>query len=418
MILSFKDRLTPVNPGYHPSSPSPQCLRKKGLYGSLSLMFALTVGLGTPAQAANPYGRIVWDPTNYKVDEYEGKVYLKAKRVDGSSGTVTVKYGTRSQTARAGMNADYDYQATSGELTWGPGDQSSKQVEITIYDDTQHEEEEYFNVVLLDAIGTPTTPDLGGAAKVKIKDNDQPPPSVVPPTQQKLITFMPTLIKPIPLPPTCLSCPIFRISFRLGMSTLFKIKSIDDAEARGFDGGLANFDEASQAFLVGLQNGLAQLNLSDLEVSVTEAGAILTVPIYNAQGELEGEYHAVAGEPVATSETEVGIFSTASGATYLVYQDENGNSLRANLYATLAPEILMALQLNFPDAQITQEEEVVTLTLGEDESYRFIANHFVDSVGLDTDPLTTNLIDANSDGMADYAVLSAAGKEQLVYSVD
>ncbi|NJO14668.1 MAG: hypothetical protein HC877_02680 [Thioploca sp.] len=271
----------------------------------------------------------------------------------------------------------------------------------------------------MDAIGTPTSPDLGGAAKVKIKDNDPAPSPVIPPTQQKLITFLPTLIKPIPLPPTCLSCPIFRISLRLGMSMLYKIKSIDAAEARGFDGGLANFDEASQAFLVGLQNGLAQLNLSDLEVSVTEAGAaVLTVPIYNAQGELEGEYHAVAGEPVATSETEVGIFSTASGATYLVYPDENGNSLRANLYATLAPEILMALQLNFPDAQITQEEEVVTLTLGEYESYHFIANHFVDSVGLDTDPLTTNLIDANSDGMADYAVLSAAGKEQLVYSVD
>jgi hypothetical protein len=114
----------------------------------------------------------------------------------------------------------------------------------------------------------------------------------------------------------------------------------------------------------------------------------------------------------------VGIFSTDSGLAYLVYQDENGNYLRANLYATLAPEIVTALQANFPDAQITQEENVVTLTLGEYESYRFVASHFVDSVGLDTDPLTTNLIDANNDGMADYAVLSAAGKEQLVYGVN
>jgi hypothetical protein len=412
MILSFKDRLTPVNPGYHPSSPS---LTKKGLYGSLSLMFALTVGLATPAQADNnPYGRIVWDPTNYKVDEYEGKVYLKAKREDGSSGTVTVRYGTRSQTAKAGM----DYQAASGELTWGPGDQSSKQVEITIYDDTKHEDDEYFNVVLLDAIGTPTTPELGSAAKVTIKDNDKAPPPVLPPVQEKLIVFMPPIIKPFPWPPVCLSCPVINFNFRsFGMGVFKMTKSADDAEARGFDGGMVNFDEASQAFLVGLQNGLAQLNLPEVQVSVTEAGADLTVPIYNAQGELDGEYHAVAGEPVATSETNVGIFSTDSGLAYLVYQDENGNYLRANLYATLAPEILNALQANFPDAQITQAEDVVTLTLGENESYRFVANSFVDSVGLDTDPLTTNLIDANSDGMPDYAVLSAAGKQQLVYSV-
>jgi hypothetical protein len=205
------------------------------------------------------------------------------------------------------------------------------------------------------------------------------------------------------------------------MSIVYKTRSAADnvAEARGFDGGMLNFDEASQAFLMGLQNGLAQLNLPEVEVSVTEAGAVLTVPIYNDQGDLDGEYHAVAGQPVATSETQEGISSTASGATYLVYQDESGNYWRSNLYATLAPEILTALQFNFPDAQITQAEEVVTLTLGEYESYRFVANHFVDSAnGLDTDPFNAQLIDANNNSVADYAVLSAAGKEQFVYSVD
>lgn len=415
MILSSKDRLKPANSGYHPSSPSLQRLRKKGLYGSLSLMFALTVGLGTQAQAAdNPYGRIVWDPTNYKVDEYEGKVYLKAKRVDGSSGTVTVRWGTRSQTAKAGMNAKYDYQATSGELTWVPGDQSSKQVEITIYDDTKHEDDEYFNVVFLDAMATPTTPELGSAAKVTIKDNDKAPPPVIPAAQEKLMIFLSPTIKP--WSPACSICTVINFFRNFGTGTS-RIKSADDAEARGFDGGMANFDEASQAFLVGLQNGLAQLNLPEVEVSVTQAGAALTVPIYNAQGELDGEYHAVAGEPVATSETQEGISFTDSGLASVVYRDNNGDYWRANLYATLAPEILNALQANFPDAQITQEEDVVTLTLGENESYRFVANHFVDSVGLDTDPLTTNLIDANNDGMADYAVLSAAGIQQLVYSV-
>lgn len=417
MNLNFKVKPKQINPYYPPISPSQPCLRKKGLYGSLSLMFALTMGLVTSAQAANPYGRIEWDKPNYKVDESVGKVYLIANRLEGTSGEVKVRYGTRGQTAKAGM----DYQAKSEELIWGPGDKSPKIVEISINEDTQHEEEEYFNVVLMDALGTPISADLGKTAKVTIKDNDQPAPIVVPPTLEKLNTFLPTLVKPIPWPPVCLRCPIIKFNFRFGMSIVYKTRSAADnvAETREFDGGMLNFDEASQAFLIGLQNGLAQLNLSDVEVSVTEAGAVLTVPIYNDQGDLDGEYHAVAGQPVATSETQEGISYTASGAIYLVYQDESGNYWRSNLYATLAPEILTALQLNFPDAQITQEEEVVTLTLGEYESYRFVANHFVDSAnGLDTDSFNAQLIDANNNGVADYAILSAAGKEQFVYSVD
>jgi len=433
MNLNFKVKPKQVNPGYRPNSPNLQQLGKKGLYGSLSLMFALTMGLGTPAQAdGNPYGLIKWEKHTYKVGEEKGKVTLIATRDGGTNGEVSVKYGTRSQSAKAKS----DYQATEGILTWAAGNQDNKSVEIPIYDDLQHEGEEHFEVVLLDAMGAPMSAGLGEAATVIIDDNDQPAQPVVPPTLEKLTAFLPPIVKPIPMPPVCLSCPmVVKFNFRFGMSIVYKTKSaagdrasdgemdnFDEASQvldRNFDGGMLNFDEASQAFLMGLQNGLAQLNLPDVEVSVTEAGAVLTVPIYNAQGELEGEYHAVAGQPVATSETQEGISSTASGAIYLVYQDESGNYWRSNLYATLAPEILTALQLNFPDAQITQEEEVVTLTLGENESYRFVANHFVDSAnGLDTDPFNAQLIDADNNGVADYAVLSAAGKEQFVYSVD
>jgi hypothetical protein len=409
MPLNFKIKSKPINPYHHLISPSQRRLGKKGFYGSLSLIFTLTMGLGAPAQADdNPYGYIKWKSNNYEVNESAGKISLTVD-LDrkGSNGEVKVGYGTRSQTAKAGM----DYQATSGELTWGADDNNSKTVEITIFNDDQHEPEEHFDVVLFDAMGTSMSPTIGNPAKVSIKDDDQPvpAPSDVPEMQQKLVLFVPLLVR-------ASFTTVF--GFRFGISTVHKIKSSNFAEARGFDGGMANFDEASQAFLVGLQNGLAQLNLPELQVSVTEAGAILTVPIYNAQGDLEGEYHAIAGEPVATSETEAGIFTTASGLAYLVYQDDNDNYLRANLYATLAPEILTALQANFPDAQITQEEEVVTLKLDEYESYRFIANHFVNSGGIDTDPLTTQLIDADNDGVANYAVLSAAGKEQFVYSVD
>jgi hypothetical protein len=398
MNLNFKVKSKPVNPDYHLISPSQQRLGRKGFYGSLSLIFALTMGLGTTAHADNPYGRIEWEKRHYKINESAGKVYLVANRLEGSNGEVTVKYHTRSQTAKAGMNSDYDYQAASGELTWGPGDKTSRLVEITIFDDQKDEEDEFFQVVLVDAIGTPTTPELGKIAKVTIEDDDEPPP-VIPSLHGQLNIFM-GILK-------------FRI-FGLGVVR----SSANFAEARGFDGGMEQFDEASQAFLMGLQNGLSQLNLPGLEVSVTEDGAVITVPIYNDQGELEGEYHVVAGEPVATSETETGIFTTASGLAYLIYSDEHGNYRRANLYATLAPEILRALAANFPEAEITQQGEVVTLKLDEYESYHFVANHFVKSGGFDSEPLVTQLIDADNDGVADYAVLSAAGKEQFVYSAD
>ncbi|BAP57342.1 hypothetical protein THII_3045 [Thioploca ingrica] len=434
MNLNFKVKPKQVNPYYPPISPNLQRLGKKGLYGSLSLMFALTMGLGTPAQAdGNPYGRIEWEKHTYKVGEDEGKVYLVAKRTEGTDGAISVKYGTRGKSAKP-RGAYGDYQATEGILTWAAGNKDNKSVEIQIYDDAQHEGNEDFEVVLFDDPANSTTVELGEAATVIIDDNDQPAQPVVPPTLEKLIAFLPSKVNP--KPPVCLSCPIvFKFTYKFGMTMVYKSRSAADDRAsdgemdnfdeasqvldRNFDGGMLNFDEASQAFLMGLQNGLAQLNLPDVEVSVTEAGAVLSVPIYNAQGELEGEYHAVAGQPVATSETQEGISSTASGAIYLVYQDESGNYWRSNLYATLAPEILTALQLNFPDAQITQEEEVVTLTLGEYESYRFVANHFVDSAnGLDTDPFNAQLIDADNNGVADYAVLSAAGKEQFVYSVN
>lgn len=406
MNLNFKVKSKSVNPDYHLISPSQQRLGRKGFYGSLSLIFALTMGLGTTAHADNPYGRIEWDKRNYNVNESAGKVYLVANRLEGNNGEITVRYDTRSQTAKAGMNSDYDYQSASGELTWGPGDKTSRLVEITIFDDQKDEKDEHFQVVLVDALGKPTTPELGKIAKVTIKDDDEPPP-VIPPVHGKLNIFM----------------GLFKYTFR--MFGLVVRRSANFAEARGFDGGMEQFDEASQAFLMGLQNGLSQLNLSELEVSVTEGGAVITVPVYYNDPDdpedkpLKSEYHVIAGEPVATSETETGIFTTTSGLAYLIYLDKHGNYWRANLYATLAPEILMALQTTFPDAEITQQEEVVTLKLDEDESYSFIANHFANKTGgFDSEPLSTQLIDADNNGSADYAVLSAAGKEQFVYNAE
>ena len=65
-----------------------------------------------------------------------------------SSGTVTVDYATADGTAKAGE----DYTATSGTLTFAPGE-TKKTVSVTIIDDTIEDSGETFRLVLSDPSG-------------------------------------------------------------------------------------------------------------------------------------------------------------------------------------------------------------------------------------------------------------------------
>ena len=90
-------------------------------------------------------------------------------RLSAQSGkTITVGYATRDGTATAGS----DYTATSGTLTFSPG-QTTKHVEVTIIGDGVHEGNEYLTMELHSPKNVTVAQ---GTATVTIFDADPPPP--------------------------------------------------------------------------------------------------------------------------------------------------------------------------------------------------------------------------------------------------
>ena len=107
-------------------------------------------------------------PTNPLVNETDGTVVLTVNLFPASSGTVTVDYATSDITADAGM----DYTATSGTLTFMPGE-TSKTITVTLLNDTVYDDTERFQVTL----SNPTGAALSAAsfANVNISNDDAVP---------------------------------------------------------------------------------------------------------------------------------------------------------------------------------------------------------------------------------------------------
>ena len=107
-------------------------------------------------------------PTNPLVNETDGTVVLTVNLFPASSGTVTVDYATSDITADAGM----DYTATSGTLTFMPGE-TSKTITVTLLNDTVYDDTERFRVTL----SNPTGAALSAAsfANVNISSDDAVP---------------------------------------------------------------------------------------------------------------------------------------------------------------------------------------------------------------------------------------------------
>lgn len=109
--------------------------------------------------------------SGYAVGEGGGTVTLFVGRIGGSDGAVTVDYATSDGTAAAGT----DYTAASGTLSWSDGDTESKQIAVSIADDTDVEGDEVFSVTILNPTNGAA---LGGItlATVTIIDDDVLPP--------------------------------------------------------------------------------------------------------------------------------------------------------------------------------------------------------------------------------------------------
>jgi hypothetical protein len=82
---------------------------------------------------------------------------------------VSVDYATSNGTAADGS----DYTATSGTLTWDDGDDEMKSFDVSITNDTVHEDEENFSVTLSNPAGGAALGSPNGAT-VTIQDDDVP----------------------------------------------------------------------------------------------------------------------------------------------------------------------------------------------------------------------------------------------------
>jgi hypothetical protein len=118
--------------------------------------------LGAPSEATVTVadvenGTIQFSSATYSVNENGGSLTVTVVRTGGSDGTVTVNYATSNGTANAGS----DYTATTGTLTFLPGD-TSETFNVPILPDAVVEGDETFNLTLTTptggaVIGSPAT---------------------------------------------------------------------------------------------------------------------------------------------------------------------------------------------------------------------------------------------------------------------
>ena len=110
-------------------------------------------------------GVIQFAQAAYTVGEAAGTVTLVATRTGGSSSSVNGYYRTANGTATAGQ----DYTATTNFMTWADGDTASKNVVITVLNDTIVEPAETFTVTFFTTFGGAT---IGAQATATVTIND------------------------------------------------------------------------------------------------------------------------------------------------------------------------------------------------------------------------------------------------------
>jgi hypothetical protein len=143
---------------------------------NLSLSNPTGVTLGTPANAVltisddDPLPAVQFGQPTWNVDEdvVDGKLSANVNLSSSFAHTVTVNYTVSDGTATNGS----DYTAVNGTLTFKPGE-TSKNLDLTILNDTLYEADETFNLTL----GQPVSATLGALtnAVVTIIDQDMPP---------------------------------------------------------------------------------------------------------------------------------------------------------------------------------------------------------------------------------------------------
>ena len=135
--------------------------------------------LGTITDNDTPLPELSFPSGNVSVDEEDGPAVVRVNLDPASTGTVTVEYATRdSAVGRADEGADYT--ATSGTLTFAPGE-TSKTITIEILDDDLYEGLERFVTELSEPSGA-TLPQYPGQTVEIVSDEAVPAASMEPVT--------------------------------------------------------------------------------------------------------------------------------------------------------------------------------------------------------------------------------------------
>jgi len=140
---------------------------------TMILTKAVNISLASPSNATltiidtvTAPGQLLFNATNYIVNEGDGTAYLTVLRTNGSSGSVSVDYTTVSGTGQPGIN----YTTSSGTVTFSSGE-ISKQILVTLLDNNVVQGTVSFSVNLSNPTGGSTLT-LPSAANVSIIDND------------------------------------------------------------------------------------------------------------------------------------------------------------------------------------------------------------------------------------------------------
>ena len=137
--------------------------------------YAFTVGITAVTSSLAQPGTLQFDRVSYNTLENAASFTLTVHRTGGSTGAVSVMYGTADATAATGT----DYTATSGTLTWADGDATDKTITVPLIDHQLYDgSTRTFTVSLSD----PTGGAVSGAtavASVNILENNVAPSSTV-----------------------------------------------------------------------------------------------------------------------------------------------------------------------------------------------------------------------------------------------
>ncbi len=141
--------------------------RSNGEDGAVSVQYTTSDGSAVAGQdytAAS--GTLSWGAGDVAVEE-SGKAVITVERSGGESGAVSIQYSTANGTATAGQ----DYTATSGTLSWAPGDGGSKSFTIPLLNDSSAEGTETVVLLLSNPTGGASVSAARGTSVLRIVDD-------------------------------------------------------------------------------------------------------------------------------------------------------------------------------------------------------------------------------------------------------